>query len=52
MVPTGSLLTGADHRGLVELREAIRDVLVTHTDRREDAEAAMRAYRGRQLDER
>jgi predicted RNA-binding Zn ribbon-like protein len=37
-----SPLTGAEHRGLVELREAIRQVLTTHTDGREDAEAASR----------
>ena len=42
LLPAGSLLTGAEHRGLVELREAIRQVLATHTDRREDAEAARR----------
>jgi predicted RNA-binding Zn ribbon-like protein len=42
LLPAGSLLTGAEHRGLLELREATRDVLVTHTDRREDAEAARR----------
>jgi predicted RNA-binding Zn ribbon-like protein len=35
-------LTGAEHRGLVELREAIRQVLATHTDGRADAEAASR----------
>jgi predicted RNA-binding Zn ribbon-like protein len=35
-------LTGAEHRGLVELREAIRQVLGTHTERREDTEAASR----------
>ena len=33
-------LSGAEHRGLVELREAIRQVLATHTEGREDAEAA------------
>lgn len=35
-------LTGAEHRGLVELREALRQVLATHTDGRADPEAASR----------
>jgi predicted RNA-binding Zn ribbon-like protein len=42
MLSADSPLTGAEHRGLVELREAIRQVLGTHTERREDTEAASR----------
>jgi predicted RNA-binding Zn ribbon-like protein len=42
LMPTGSRLTGAEHRALTELREAIRQVLGGHTDRRHDPEAADR----------
>ena len=42
LLPAASSLTGAEHRGLVELREAIRQLLATHTEGREDAEAAGR----------
>ena len=42
LLAAGSLLSGAEHRGLTELREAIRQVLAAHTHRREDAEAAGR----------
>ncbi len=42
LMPAGSRLTGAQHGALVELREAIRQVLTAHTDRRDDPEAAGR----------
>jgi len=42
LMPAGSRLTGAEHGALVELREAIRHVLVGHTERRHDPEAASR----------
>lgn len=42
LLPAACVLTGAEHRALVELREAIRQVLATHADRRPDAEAAAR----------
>ena len=42
LVADGSRLTGAEHRALVELREAIRGVLAAHTDRPEDPAAASR----------
>jgi predicted RNA-binding Zn ribbon-like protein len=42
LLPPAASLTGAEHRGLVELREAIRQVLATHTEGRVDAEAAAR----------
>jgi predicted RNA-binding Zn ribbon-like protein len=42
LMPAGSVLSGAEHRALVELREAIRQVLGGHTSRRHDPEAAGR----------
>jgi predicted RNA-binding Zn ribbon-like protein len=42
LMPADSRLTGAEHRALTELREAIRQVLGGHTDRRHDPEAASR----------
>ena len=42
LMPGGSPLTGAQHAALVELREATRQVLGGHTDRRDDPEAASR----------
>jgi predicted RNA-binding Zn ribbon-like protein len=42
LLPAGSRLSGAQQRALVELREAIRQVLGTHTDRAVDAEVASR----------
>ena len=42
LMPADSRLTGAEHRALTELREAIRQVLGGHTDRRHDPEAAGR----------
>jgi predicted RNA-binding Zn ribbon-like protein len=42
LLSAASPLTGAEHRGLVELREATRQVLATHTEGREDAEASSR----------
>lgn len=42
LLPAGSQLSTAEHGALLELREAIRRVLMTHTERREDAEAAGR----------
>ena len=42
LMPAGFRLTGAQHGALVELREAIRQVLGAHTDRRDDPEAASR----------
>jgi predicted RNA-binding Zn ribbon-like protein len=42
LMPAGSHLTGAEHRALTELREAIRQVLGGHADRRHDPEAARR----------
>ena len=40
--PGDSALTGAQHAALLELREAIRQVLCGHIDQREDPEAASR----------
>jgi predicted RNA-binding Zn ribbon-like protein len=42
LMPAGSRLTGTEYSALVELREAIRQVLSGHTDRRHDPEAASR----------
>ena len=42
LMPAGARLTGAQHGALVELREATRQVLSGHTDRRHDPEAASR----------
>jgi predicted RNA-binding Zn ribbon-like protein len=42
LLPAGSPVSGAEQRALVELREAIRQVLGTHTDRAVDAETASR----------
>jgi predicted RNA-binding Zn ribbon-like protein len=42
LLPAGSPLTSAEHRAVVEVREAIRQVLATHTAGREDAAAARR----------
>ncbi len=42
LLPAGSPLGGAQQRALVELREAIRQVLSTHTHHAQDAEAASR----------
>ena len=42
LMPAGSRLTGAQHGALLELREAIRQVLSAHTDRRDDPEAVGR----------
>jgi predicted RNA-binding Zn ribbon-like protein len=42
LMPAGSRLAGAQHAALVELREATRQVLGGHTDRRADPEAAGR----------
>jgi len=42
LMPVGSRLTGAEHGALVKLREAIRQVLSGHTERRRDPEAASR----------
>lgn len=41
-LPASAQLTGAQHHALVELREAIRSVLGTHTERLDDLEAASR----------
>jgi predicted RNA-binding Zn ribbon-like protein len=42
LLPGGSGLTGAQHAALLELREATRQVLSGHIDRRDDPEAASR----------
>jgi predicted RNA-binding Zn ribbon-like protein len=42
LMPGGSDLTGAQHAALLELREATRQVLSGHIDRRDDPEAASR----------
>ena len=42
LLPGGAPLTGAQHAALLELREAIRQVLSGHTERRDDPEAASR----------
>jgi predicted RNA-binding Zn ribbon-like protein len=42
LLPPGRPVSGAQQRALVELREAIRQVLGTHTHRAADAEAASR----------
>jgi predicted RNA-binding Zn ribbon-like protein len=42
LMPAGSPLTGAQHGALLELREATRQVLSGHADRRDDPEAASR----------
>ena len=42
LMPADSPLTGAQHGALLELREAIRQVLGGHTDQRHDLEAASR----------
>lgn len=42
LMPAGFRLTGVQRRALVELREAIRHVLIAHTDQRDDVEAASR----------
>ncbi|MGH3153310.1 MAG: CGNR zinc finger domain-containing protein [Streptosporangiaceae bacterium] len=42
LLPAGSPLTSAEHRALVEVREAVRQVLATHTGGYEDAAAARR----------
>jgi predicted RNA-binding Zn ribbon-like protein len=42
LLPAGSPLSGAERRALVELREAIRQVLGTHIHGAADAEAASR----------
>jgi predicted RNA-binding Zn ribbon-like protein len=42
LMPDGSALTGAQHAALLELREATRQVLGGHTNRRDDPEAASR----------
>jgi len=42
LVPKGSVLAAAEHAALLELREAIRQVLWSHTFHRDDAEAASR----------
>lgn len=42
LMPAGSRLTGTQQAALVELREATRQVLGGHTDRRPDPEAASR----------
>jgi len=41
-VPAAARLTGAEQRGLVEVRESSRSVLAVHTDRGHDPEAASR----------
>ena len=40
LLPAGAPLISAEHRALVEVREAIRQVLAAHTDGRQDAAAA------------
>jgi predicted RNA-binding Zn ribbon-like protein len=42
LLPAGSSLSGAEQRALVGLREAIREVLGTHTSGAADSEAASR----------
>jgi predicted RNA-binding Zn ribbon-like protein len=42
LMPAGSHLTGAQHGALLELREAIRQVLSGHAERRDDPAAAAR----------
>jgi predicted RNA-binding Zn ribbon-like protein len=42
LLPATAELTSAQHQALAELREAIRGVLGTHTDRLDDPEAASR----------
>jgi predicted RNA-binding Zn ribbon-like protein len=42
LLPGAARLTAAEHAALLELREAIRQVLRSHTSRRDDAEAASR----------
>ena len=42
LMPAGAGLTGAQHRALLELREAIRRVLSGHAERRDEPEAAAR----------
>ena len=42
LLPAEAGLTNSEHAALLRLREAVRDVLAAHTDRREDAEAAAR----------
>jgi len=42
LMPADSSLTSAQHGALLELREAIRQILGDHTDRRHDPEAASR----------
>jgi predicted RNA-binding Zn ribbon-like protein len=42
LLPGAAALTGAQHAALLELREAIRQVLSGHIDQREDPEAAGR----------
>jgi predicted RNA-binding Zn ribbon-like protein len=42
LMPGDSYLTGAQHGALLELREAIRQVLSGHAERRDDPEAAGR----------
>ena len=42
LLPAGSALTGVQQAALLELREATRQVLGGHTERREDPEAASR----------
>ena len=42
LMPAGAGLTGAQHGALLELREAIRQVLGGHAERRDDPEAAGR----------
>jgi len=42
LLPGGSGLTGAQHAALLELREATRQVLSGHIDRRDDPEASSR----------
>jgi len=42
LIPAGTPLTGAQHGALLELREAIRQVLGGHAERRDDPEAAGR----------
>ncbi len=42
LMPAGSALTGPEQGALTEVREAVRQVLATHTGRTEDAAAASR----------
>ena len=42
LMPAGVRLTGAQHDALLELREAVRQVLSAHAERRDDPEAAGR----------